>query len=197
EHPHHRGHGVRLQCCGGHGHQRGGRNGFRDGGGQQRDRRHGQGWSGWPVQRHSDRQRRYGVHVGQCDGWSCDRDGRGGDCEPEPWRQGLRHQDPPRSGGVQHPPAQQAWVLFKAYISGLELGMALGDNYATDAELKTRLGISDSNEDAAVAAAMSTASRNVEKYCRRQFNDAETASARRYFPLNRDVVLVDDLWTTT
>jgi hypothetical protein len=75
--------------------------------------------------------------------------------------------------------------------------VALGDNYATDAELKTRLGISDSSEDAAVAAAMSTSSRNVEKYCRRQFNDAGSASARRYYPLDRLVCLVDDYWSTT
>lgn len=75
--------------------------------------------------------------------------------------------------------------------------MALGDNYATDAELKTRLGISDSTEDAAIAAAMSTSCRNVEKYCRRQFNDAGSATARRYFPLSREVVLVDDFHTTT
>lgn len=75
--------------------------------------------------------------------------------------------------------------------------MALGANYATDAELKTRLGISDSSEDAAIAAAMSTSSRNVEKYCRRQFNDAGSASARKFYPLSRDIVLVDDFHTTT
>lgn len=75
--------------------------------------------------------------------------------------------------------------------------MAIGDNYATDAELKSRLGISDANDDVAIAAAMSTSSRNVEKYCRRQFNDSEAVSARRYYPLSREIVLVDDFHTTT
>ncbi len=75
--------------------------------------------------------------------------------------------------------------------------MALGDNYHTLAELKTRLGISDSNEDAALNAASSSASRNIEKYCRRQFNDAGSASARVYFPLTSRKVLVDDFHTTT
>lgn len=75
--------------------------------------------------------------------------------------------------------------------------MALGSNYATDAELKTRLGISDSNEDAAIAAAMSSSSRAIERYCRRQFNDAGSASARKFYPISRTVVLVDDFHTTT
>lgn len=75
--------------------------------------------------------------------------------------------------------------------------MALGDNYCTSAELKTRLGISDASEDTAVAAAVSTSSRNIEKYCRRQFNDAGSASARRYYPLDSETVLVDDYWTTS
>lgn len=75
--------------------------------------------------------------------------------------------------------------------------MALGDNYCTSAELKTRLGITDANEDAAIAQAVSTSSRNVEKYCRRQFNDAGVASARKYHALDYRTVLVDDFWTTT
>lgn len=75
--------------------------------------------------------------------------------------------------------------------------MALGDNYHTLAELKTRLGISDSTEDAALNAASSSASRNIEKYCRRQFNDAGSATARTYWPLSRYVVLVDDFHTTS
>ena len=75
--------------------------------------------------------------------------------------------------------------------------MALGDNYCTSAELKTRLGITDALEDAAIAAAVSTSSRNIEKYCRRQFNDSGAATARRYHALSYNVVLVDDFWNTT
>lgn len=75
--------------------------------------------------------------------------------------------------------------------------MALGDNYATDAELKTRLGISDNTEDAAISAAVSTSSRNIEKYCRRQFNSAGSASTRKFYPISSTVCLVDDFHTTT
>lgn len=75
--------------------------------------------------------------------------------------------------------------------------MALGDNYHTLAELKTRLGISDSNDDAALNAASSTACRNIERYCRRQFNDAGSASARLFYPLSKRIVIVDDFHTTT
>jgi hypothetical protein len=75
--------------------------------------------------------------------------------------------------------------------------MALGDNYHTLAELKTRLGISDNTDNDALNAASASASRNIEKYCRRQFNDAGSASARVYYPLTSRKVLVDDFWTTT
>lgn len=75
--------------------------------------------------------------------------------------------------------------------------MALGDNYATLAELKTRLGIGDTNDDTVLGNALSTASRAVEKYCRRQFNDAGSVSARVYNPLNRQLVYVDDFSTVT
>lgn len=75
--------------------------------------------------------------------------------------------------------------------------MALGDNYHTLAELKTRLGISDNTDNDALNAASASASRNIEKYCRRQFNDAGSASARQYYPMSSTVVLVDDFHTTT
>lgn len=75
--------------------------------------------------------------------------------------------------------------------------MALGDNYHTLAELKTRLGISDSTDDAALNQASASASRNIGRYCRRQFNDAGSATARVYTPLTSRIVLVDDFHTTT
>lgn len=75
--------------------------------------------------------------------------------------------------------------------------MALGDNYHTLAELKTRLGITDNTDNDALNAASASASRNIEKYCRRQFNDAGSATARLYRPTSRYVVLVDDFHTTT
>lgn len=75
--------------------------------------------------------------------------------------------------------------------------MALGDNYCTTAELKTRLGISDANDDTVLGMAISAASRQVERYCRRQFNDAGSASARVYYPTSARLVMVDDFHTTT
>lgn len=75
--------------------------------------------------------------------------------------------------------------------------MALGDPYATLAELKARFGITDTNDDSALTNALAAASRGIEKYCRRQFNDAGSASSRVYNPLSPTVCLVDDFSTTT
>jgi gp6-like head-tail connector protein len=75
--------------------------------------------------------------------------------------------------------------------------MALGDNYATNEELKIRLGINDNFDDTLLQAAVSTASRSVEDFCGRQFNDAETVSARLYYPTTFYEVDVDDFSTTT
>ncbi|MER5252906.1 phage head-tail connector protein [Streptomyces sp. NPDC002855] len=75
--------------------------------------------------------------------------------------------------------------------------MALGDNYATTAELKTRLGVTDANDDTLLGQALSAASVGINKFCRRQFNDAGSASARVYYPLHNRLVLVDDFHTTT
>lgn len=75
--------------------------------------------------------------------------------------------------------------------------MALGDSYASLAELKTRLGITDTNDDTVLTMALASASRAIGKYCRRQFNDAGSVSARVYYPLSRFLVFVDDFSTTT
>lgn len=75
--------------------------------------------------------------------------------------------------------------------------MALGDSYATLAELKTRLGITDTNDDTVLTAALASASRAIGKYCRRQFNDAGAVSARYFYPMSRFLVEVDDFSTTT
>lgn len=74
--------------------------------------------------------------------------------------------------------------------------MAIGDNYHTLAEIKARLGISDTTEDTLIGMASSSACRNIEKYCRRQFNDAGIVSARRFHPLDCRKVIVDDFHTT-
>src|SRR5688572_22059854 len=75
--------------------------------------------------------------------------------------------------------------------------MALGDSYATVAELKTRLGIDDSQDNDALSSALSVASRGVEFCCHRQFNDAGSASTRTYYPDSACLTRVDDFSTTT
>lgn len=75
--------------------------------------------------------------------------------------------------------------------------MALGDSYATTAELKSRLGITDSNDDTQLAEALSSASRGIEKFCGRQFNKTTLASARVYYPRAGCWADVDDFHTTT
>ncbi|HEY7824816.1 MAG TPA: hypothetical protein VIG24_18395 [Acidimicrobiia bacterium] len=72
--------------------------------------------------------------------------------------------------------------------------MALGDAYASVAELETRLGTSD---DGTYEALLDAASRAVESFTRRQFNKTETASARRFRAVDPRRLPVDDFHTTT
>ncbi len=74
--------------------------------------------------------------------------------------------------------------------------MALGDSYALLADLKTRLDIADTTDDARLTEALSAASREIETWCDRQFNKATVASARVFRPLTAYTVLVDDFHTT-
>lgn len=74
--------------------------------------------------------------------------------------------------------------------------MAIGDNYHTLAELKARLDVNDSNDDTLLGWASAAACRNIEKYCRRQFNDGGSATARKFHPISNRMVIVDDFWTT-
>lgn len=76
--------------------------------------------------------------------------------------------------------------------------MALGDNYATLTELKSRLGIgqSDTLDDGKLSAALAVASRGIDRTCNRQFNDAGTASARVFQTRDWYRAEVDDFHTT-
>lgn len=74
--------------------------------------------------------------------------------------------------------------------------MALGDSYATLTEIKTRLDIADTTDDDRLTASLASASREIEAWCGRQFNDAGTASARKYRPTGCHLVTVDDFHTT-
>ncbi len=63
--------------------------------------------------------------------------------------------------------------------------MALGDNYCTLAELRSRVGITDATnttEDTKLTEALATASRSIEQMAGRQFNLASGATARLFYP---------------
>lgn len=75
--------------------------------------------------------------------------------------------------------------------------MALGDSYATLTELKTRLDITDTTDDTRLTASLASASREIEAWCGRQFNDADAASARVFRPRGCALAVVDDFSTTT
>ncbi len=75
--------------------------------------------------------------------------------------------------------------------------MALGDTYVTLLELKDRLGDIGNEDDDVLQGALNAASRGIEKFTGRQFNDAGTATARVYRPDTHNRVQVDDFHTTT
>jgi hypothetical protein len=72
--------------------------------------------------------------------------------------------------------------------------MALGDPYATAAELEDRTGRTD---DGTFDALLDAASRAVEAFTGRQFNKTTTATARRFRPLDPARLPVDDFHTVT
>ncbi|MEU6267691.1 phage head-tail connector protein [Saccharopolyspora shandongensis] len=73
--------------------------------------------------------------------------------------------------------------------------MALGDPYAELTELKARFGITDAVDDSQLSAALEAASRNVESFCDRQFNDAGVASVRQFRATTPGLLVVDDFST--
>ncbi|MFF8831382.1 hypothetical protein [Streptomyces sp. NPDC015131] len=77
--------------------------------------------------------------------------------------------------------------------------MALGDTYATLPQLKAYMGdvFTDPSRDAALGDALNSASREIERYCGRQFNNAGAVSAREFLALNAGRAFVDDFHTTT
>jgi hypothetical protein len=76
--------------------------------------------------------------------------------------------------------------------------LALGASYATVAELKTRLGnITGTAHDTRLTEALATASRDIDKYCGRQFNDAGSATSRVFYPVDSCLCKVDDFSTTS
>lgn len=75
--------------------------------------------------------------------------------------------------------------------------MALGDPYATVAELKTYLRITDTTDDALLTDSLATASRLIDHHCGRQFNKTTSATARVFWTAETMRVNVDDFHTIT
>lgn len=78
--------------------------------------------------------------------------------------------------------------------------MVLGTPYATLSELKVYANATKDTFDALLTDALDAATRGIEAVCHRQFNDADTASART-IPVSKvltaNVAYVDDFSTTT
>lgn len=68
--------------------------------------------------------------------------------------------------------------------------------YATLAELKVYLGITDTDADAMLTDSLETASRSVDHICGRKFSADTNASARVFAPRDWTVVMVNDFYTT-
>jgi hypothetical protein len=75
--------------------------------------------------------------------------------------------------------------------------MALGDPYCTVDELRDYCQIADSTDDTYLLRVAKAISNGIESYCRRQFNDAGTVSARVFYPDSLNHVVVDDFSTVT
>lgn len=77
--------------------------------------------------------------------------------------------------------------------------MALGDPYVELARLKDYLKIKPEKieQDENLQDAIDSASGEIEKHCNRQFQRAETASARVFAPASPTRCPVDDFWSTT
>lgn len=70
-------------------------------------------------------------------------------------------------------------------------------DYCLLAELKASLGITDTDSDTRLAQAITTASRAVDKHCRRRFSQDATVQTRTYEVCAADYVYVDDISTLT
>jgi hypothetical protein len=75
--------------------------------------------------------------------------------------------------------------------------VAIGDPYATEEDLKVRMGVpaADTGDDARFTQAVLAASRGIERVCKRQFNRADAATARTLYPTRDRLVICPDFHT--
>lgn len=94
---------------------------------------------------------------------------------------------------------EQTDVVTATEIITLVATAALGAAYATVAELKRRQAIPDTNTyvDADLEDALTSASRQVDRYCGRTFGRIEVADASaRTFEVTQSGIQTDDFWTS-
>lgn len=72
--------------------------------------------------------------------------------------------------------------------------MTIGADYVSLTELKDYLKLTSTAKDSTLQAAVTSASRNIERFCNRQFNKVDTASARRFRPDLESLAEVDDFY---
>lgn len=75
--------------------------------------------------------------------------------------------------------------------------MALGDDYASVDALKARLNIPDTQDDTQLNSALATASRGIEHFCNRQFNQTSSPVPRQFNPRHWWIAEVDDIADTS
>jgi len=67
-----------------------------------------------------------------------------------------------------------------------------GTIYASVAELKARVGITDAVDDAVLGAVLEAVSRGIDNYCGRHFYLSAAGTVRYYTPVAHDQVLIED-----
>ncbi|MFF5988142.1 head-tail connector protein [Prauserella flavalba] len=73
--------------------------------------------------------------------------------------------------------------------------MALGVDYISLEDLKERLTVEDTVDDALLTAAIKAASRGINQECGRDFQQADVATPRLYRPTSATLVITHDLYT--
>jgi hypothetical protein len=73
--------------------------------------------------------------------------------------------------------------------------MAIGDNYLVRSDLVEWMSLQGDQWDSIIDDVIDAISRDIEDFCRRQFNDSGSVSPRVYRAIDHETVLVDDFWT--
>ena len=102
---------------------------------------------------------------------------------------------------TQAGPWVYVWTMSGAVVDvaggGFSAQNPQAPTYASLAELKSYLAVTDVADDAQMLDSLVTASRGIEQHCGRRFYPQLTASARVFHPKTAWLCKVDDFWTST